>query len=395
MSVWIYVYSADSRRASADRRRISIFCVRLLRVCSFNYTGHSRASSSGTSNEYGSHAFLFYTSNRSQRVAPSQLWEMKRLVILLFCIISVASIRGENAAVFNKCSWKTEGNDMVLILDLDVNGYKDKQLSVCAYIYNADGTRLKDTNGYYRAKDGQVAASTKIKPKYDNTNFSNLSITIPVSELHPRPGENGYYINFEVFHGNESIGYKSKALTYKLTGDASVNYSSGGSYASNGSGSANSSNDICTGCSGSGKMTCSVCSGTGTNPIPRPIVNYYTYQTTYVYDKCMMCGGSGIRACWICNGTGKMPKNYGAGAGGYYYNPGFDNDFGSGSSSHGNSNRSSSSKANCPYCNGTGVTMSQSSGGNLSSHVAYYNSAGNTCPYCGCSNKHYHTKCLH
>ncbi len=54
-----------------------------------------------------------------------------------------------------------------------------------------------------------------------------------------------------------------------------------------------------------------------------------------------------------------------------------------------------SPSANCPYCNGTGVTMSQSSGGNLSSHVAYYNSAGETCPYCGYTNKHYHTKCLH
>lgn len=56
----VYVYSADSRRVSADSRRINIFCVRLLHVCSFNYTGHSRASSSGTSNEYGSHAIFFY-----------------------------------------------------------------------------------------------------------------------------------------------------------------------------------------------------------------------------------------------------------------------------------------------------------------------------------------------
>lgn len=67
----------------------------------------------------------------------------------------------------------------------------------------------------------------------------------------------------------------------------------------------------------------------------------------------------------------------------------------SSSSTRNKSNSHRSSKANCPYCNGTGITMSQSSGGNLSSHVAYYNSEGSTCPYCGRSNKHYHTKCLH
>lgn len=309
---------------------------------------------------------------------------MKRLFFLSLYLLSALNIFGEDAVEFYSCSWTESSGNMILHLNIDINGYKNKKLSVNAYFYNSDGTKLSDTNGRYNTPNGQVATHVDIKPRYDGSHWDDLQITIPVSELHPRPGKNDYYVDIQVHDGHSSIGSKEKACSYSLTGS-----SSSSSYASGNSG------DICTGCSGSGKMTCSVCSGTGTNPIPRPIVNYYTYQTTYVYDKCMMCGGSGIRACWICNGTGKMPKNYGAGAGGYYYNPGFDNDFGSGSSSHGNSNRSSSSKANCPYCNGTGVTMSQSSGGNLSSHVAYYNSAGNTCPYCGCSNKHYHTKCLH
>lgn len=67
----------------------------------------------------------------------------------------------------------------------------------------------------------------------------------------------------------------------------------------------------------------------------------------------------------------------------------------SSSSIRNNSKSGSSSKVNCPYCDGTGVSKSQSSGGNMSDHVAYYNSPGNKCPYCGYSNKHFHTKCLH
>ena len=33
------LYSADGRRASVFRRSITIFCVRLLQVCSFYYDG--------------------------------------------------------------------------------------------------------------------------------------------------------------------------------------------------------------------------------------------------------------------------------------------------------------------------------------------------------------------
>lgn len=59
------------------------------------------------------------------------------------------------------------------------------------------------------------------------------------------------------------------------------------------------------------------------------------------------------------------------------------------------SSSSSYSTSNCPYCNGTGVTLSPSSGGNMSNMVAYYNSQGQKCPYCNSYTKHYHTKCLH
>lgn len=38
---------------------LCIFCVRLLRVCSFNEDGHSRASNSGMGNRYGTHAFIY------------------------------------------------------------------------------------------------------------------------------------------------------------------------------------------------------------------------------------------------------------------------------------------------------------------------------------------------
>lgn len=49
----------------------------------------------------------------------------------------------------------------------------------------------------------------------------------------------------------------------------------------------------------------------------------------------------------------------------------------------------------CRICGGTGVSKTPNSGGSRSSWVAYYNSAGNKCPYCGGYTSHYHDRCSH
>jgi hypothetical protein len=63
----------------------------------------------------------------------------------------------------------------------------------------------------------------------------------------------------------------------------------------------------------------------------------------------------------------------------------------SSSSSGGSGNNSYSS--GCSSCHGTGVNPMPNSGGSMSSWVAYYNSDGNRCPYCGRYDAHYHDRC--
>lgn len=63
---------------------------------------------------------------------------------------------------------------------------------------------------------------------------------------------------------------------------------------------------------------------------------------------------------------------------------------------HGSDSRSShshSDSGSCSSCGGTGVNPSPNSGGSLQSWVAYYNSQGTKCPYCGRYTRHYHDKC--
>lgn len=58
----------------------------------------------------------------------------------------------------------------------------------------------------------------------------------------------------------------------------------------------------------------------------------------------------------------------------------------------GNSSRRNEDKV-CRSCGGTGVSKTPNSGGSRTSWVAYYNSPGNKCPYCGGYTKHFHDRC--
>lgn len=56
---------------------------------------------------------------------------------------------------------------------------------------------------------------------------------------------------------------------------------------------------------------------------------------------------------------------------------------------------SKSSNGSCSCCGGTGVNKTPNSGGSRSNWVAYYNRAGNECPYCNKYTSHFHDKCAH
>lgn len=47
----------------------------------------------------------------------------------------------------------------------------------------------------------------------------------------------------------------------------------------------------------------------------------------------------------------------------------------------------------CSSCGGTGVDPTPNSGGSRTSWVAYYNTQGNRCPYCGRVTQHFHDRC--
>ncbi len=62
-------------------------------------------------------------------------------------------------------------------------------------------------------------------------------------------------------------------------------------------------------------------------------------------------------------------------------------------SKRGSSNYNNERNNICSSCGGTGVSPTPNSGGSLSSWVAYYNTQGIKCPYCGSYSGHYHDRC--
>lgn len=299
---------------------------------------------------------------------------MKAISFVLFCVLFTLNISAGGSALISNCSWTTESGNMIFHLNIDINECKNQTVSVIAYIHNSDGTKLSDQNNSYCTPDGQVAAHVDVTPKYDSSHWDDLQITIPNSELDPRPGNNSYYVNFEVHKNGVTIGRKSKACSYTMTGNSSSTSSS----RSNSGGNYSSNNDKCWSCKGDRR--CTLCHGSGQGD---RIYLMGQWQTM----PCLLCGGSG--SCPSCYGTGK------------YYPPSGGNNYGGGNSSNysgGSYNNGNNGSTVCSECGGLGCSKSviyenDPSGAAFYPRELIRNREGNKCNICGRYTYHCHIKC--
>ena len=71
-------------------------------------------------------------------------------------------------------------------VSFDVSGMKEHKGRVSCYFYDSNGNALVDNNNRYHTTGtpSYVASGEDIKPRYDNSTYSEFEIKIPYSELH-------------------------------------------------------------------------------------------------------------------------------------------------------------------------------------------------------------------
>lgn len=61
------------------------------------------------------------------------------------------------------------------------------------------GTGLPDTNGLYKSTNGTVCVSAQFGSHYEHSLFSDKELVIPNTEIHPKQGDNTYYIRLWIY----------------------------------------------------------------------------------------------------------------------------------------------------------------------------------------------------
>jgi hypothetical protein len=130
-----------------------------------------------------------------------------------------------------------------------------------------------------------------------------------------------------------------------------------------------------------GNKTCAICFGMGGQMV---LGNWYPCKSCFGTRVCQNCKGQGVST--MHNFIDKSGTGFGYDQSGRVASTG-------GGSGNSSSKKSSKDSSECSRCHGTGVNPTPNSGGSRSSWVAYYNSDGIECPYCGRHTAHYHDRC--
>lgn len=152
---------------------------------------------------------------------------MKKTILLCVCLLCGIIAKAQTAS-FEKI-WLEHGvtqngvSGINVHLKFNVKGMKGRDGSVIAYFDSPKGTGVKDTNGRYCTSDGNVCASGEICPGYDNTNYDDYSVFIPINELHLKPGEHTYYCRAFIYNaGSRSFIGNSEFASFNGTGSSAA-----------------------------------------------------------------------------------------------------------------------------------------------------------------------------
>ncbi len=364
------------------------------------------------------------------------------LKLLLLPVLLLLSVNAYGATATVNKVWVEHGvkynnrSAMKVNFSFTVKNGKGENMSWCLWILGPDGN-WHTMNNAQKSSSGASYKTSSFTPPYDSTDYNNAWCYLYLDDLNLLPGKNTYKILVTVHDKNQQIVGRSSYVSFEGTGpqrsgnNAPSNQSYNKGTVNNNNSNVNNNSGvqtwreelgyggfvivkkfpngyimrtryrICPSCNGTkicgschGTGMCSICHGQG-GIISAGYGNYYPCYVCQTSGRCMLCKGN--RVCSTC--ANQEYPGYAIGSistiapdGTTTHDTANYNDYDS-SSRRNNSGGNSNTVKGCSQCGGTGVSKTPNSGGSLSSWVAYYNSSGTKCPYCGAYTSHYHDRC--
>lgn len=334
---------------------------------------------------------------------------MKRIVVFcFFAIIAICSFGGTVKLEYLRTEHNVMHNGqkcMAMHFKVETNGYKDKKLELSCYFKDSNKTYLKDKNGHYCSKFGEVNSAYFFTPPYDNTIYKDFVIYMPNNEIHPLPEKNTYYIEAILWYGTTRL-VTINCDSFTMTGATKSNQNNknnNNSNNNNGKKDGGNANGIARSYrenSNSGYKIVTVYeNGSRKEEI------YTICPSCFGSKKCRFCGGQGgtylryFIPCTICGQSGKCMGcredghnlseiKYFDSKGNRVHTPSYpviNSSGNSGSNSGGSSKGNNRSNDNrygyyaCPTCHGTGTCQTCHGTGIADS---YYTAGSMECPNC-------------
>ena len=138
-----------------------------------------------------------------------RIWSM--LVVWALCVVLSQAGAQKTMSVLN--TWLQHDvtvddlKGMMVHGTLKVDGYKDSQMKLIAYIYHAPGKMMPDQNGKYCSANGKVAASMEFTPESDSELYGSMAIFFPYDEMHLNEGTHTYYCRLHLIAPDYTRAY--------------------------------------------------------------------------------------------------------------------------------------------------------------------------------------------
>ena len=110
----------------------------------------------------------------------------------------------QNARVNN--TWIEHcSNGLRIHVNMNVWNLQGCPVEVTCFFWFDNGKKVYSTDGLYQAPDRQVCTSTIVRPSYQNTNWNDLQLWIPMPQIKDKIGTRNFKCRVQIFYNHNCL----------------------------------------------------------------------------------------------------------------------------------------------------------------------------------------------